>query len=80
MGKLLAISKYLEEGEHFEIPLHLFRETKDGEVFDIMLHADNGDKTFSLIDDLPVRGIGGEGVYTQLIIKNIISVGSFVEE
>ena len=69
MGELLAISKYLEAGEHFVVPLHLFRKTKDGEVFDVMLHVDNGDKTFSLVDDKPVRMIDGEGIYTQLVVE-----------
>lgn len=80
MGELLAISKYLEVGEYFKIPLHLFRETKDGEIFNVMLHVDNGDKVFSLLDDMPVRGDDGEGVYTQLIIKNIIPAGDSVGE
>ena len=70
MGELLAISKYLEVGEHFEIPLHLFRKTKDGEVFTVMLHADDGDKKFDLSKDAPVRDDKGEGVYTELIIES----------
>ena len=73
-GELLAISKYLSAGEHIKVPLHLFREAKDGEVFTAMLHADDGDKIFDLSKDAPVRNDKGEGVYTELIIENLMPV------
>ena len=73
-GELLAISKYLPKGEHIKVPLRLFREAKDGEVFTVMLHADDGDKIFNLSKDTPVRDSNGEGIYTELIIENLMPV------
>ena len=71
-GELLAISKYLPKGEHIKVPLRLFREVKNGEVFTAMLHADDGDKIFDLSNDSPVRDNKGEGVYTELVIEDVM--------
>ena len=79
-GELLAISKYLSAGEHVRVPLHLFREAKDGEVFTAMLHADDGDKIFDLSKDVPVRDDKGEGVYTELIIEDFMPNEETVDE
>ena len=79
-GELLAISKYLSAGEHTKVPLRLFREAKDGEVFTVMLHADDGDKIFDLSKDAPVRDDKGGGVYTELVIENIMPVPEPVDE
>ena len=73
-GELLAVSDFLNTGEHFRIPLQLIREVKNGEVFTVMLHADDGDKFFNLSNDAPVRDDLGGGVYTYLIIEDIIPI------
>ena len=79
-GELLAISKYLSAGEHIKVPLRLFREAKNGEVFTAMLHADDGDKTFDLSNDSPVRDSKGEGVYTELIIEDLMPIEEFINK
>lgn len=79
-GELLAVSKYLEAGEHVKIPLQLLRKVQDGEVFTAMLHIDDGDKLFSLSDDVPIRDDSGEGVYAQIVIKNFMPVIPIVED
>ena len=79
-GELLAISKYLSAGEHTKILLRLFREARDGEVFTEMLHADDGDKIFDLSKDAPVRDDKGEGIYTELVIEDIMPSEEAVDE
>ncbi len=79
-GELLAISKYLSAGEHTKILLRLFREARDGEVFTAMLHADDGDKIFDLSKDAPVRDDKGEGIYTELVIEDIMPSEEAVDE
>jgi hypothetical protein len=70
-GEILGTSKYLSAGEHVRVPVILSRDVKNGEVFNAMVHGDNGDKKFDITKDAPLRDRDGNGYFTNIEIQNI---------
>jgi hypothetical protein len=60
-GSVLGYSKLLPAGTHNNVPIRLSRKTVKGEIIYAMLHKDNGDKTYSSVDE-PIKGSDGESM------------------
>ncbi|PIQ67266.1 hypothetical protein COY25_00970 [Candidatus Uhrbacteria bacterium CG_4_10_14_0_2_um_filter_41_7] len=52
---IIGTSEYLEAGEHSDIVINLEQEMLPGYMYITLLHADNGDKVYETMKDLPVK-------------------------
>lgn len=72
-GEVLGSSRYLPAGRYTDVPVIFSRTVSAGEVFDVMLHKDNGDHVFNIATDPPFRGKNGNSVHAQLVIEGTAS-------
>lgn len=52
---IIGTSEYLEAGEHNDLVIHLDEEMLPGFMYITLLHADDGDKSYETMKDLPVK-------------------------
>ncbi|MCK5027458.1 MAG: hypothetical protein KAS07_03490 [Candidatus Pacebacteria bacterium] len=77
-GEILGTSSFLRIGEYTNIPIALTRSVKNGESFTAMIHEDNGDRTFSIVDDGVYRNEEENSIFTQIFIQDIIPPNSLI--
>jgi hypothetical protein len=73
MGEVLGTSVYLPRGEYTNVPISLARTVTHGEVFDAVLHKDNGDRTFNILTDGLFKNNSGFGVITHISVLDVPS-------
>ncbi len=63
-GNALGATR-LDAGTYEDIHVELLRNTVPAEIYDIVLHKDNGDRIFNLEDDFPFRDSGGNPIMVK---------------
>lgn len=71
MGEVLGTSVFLPKGEYTNVPILLARNVTHGEVFDAVLHKDNGDRVFNILTDGLFKNSSGFGVITHISVLDI---------
>jgi len=66
-GAILGSSELLRAGGHENVGVKLSREVESGEALYAMLHADNGDGSFTANDDAPV--IDSAGAIIMMVFR-----------
>lgn len=56
-------------GERNNVPVELLRATEAGKTYYAMLHADDGDKSFDIGKDLPIKDSSGNVVMVKFTAK-----------
>jgi len=69
LGEILGTSIFLPKGEYTNLPILLSRNVRDGEIFDIVLHRDNGDRIFNIKDDTLYRNEEGVGAIAHISVR-----------
>ncbi|MDP3764302.1 MAG: hypothetical protein Q8Q95_01645 [bacterium] len=70
---LVGTSRFLEAGTHTYVPVDLVKEYKQGQRLYVVLHKDNGDAIYNLVQDFPVRDRRGFDIADSFSIR----VGGF---
>ena len=70
---LVGTSRFLEAGTHTYVPVDLVKEYKPGQRLYVVLHKDNGDAIYNLVQDFSVRDRRGFDISDSFLIR----VGGF---
>jgi hypothetical protein len=59
---ILGNSSYLDAGTHNNVKVQLSRAVKENDTLHVMLHGDDGDKSFSESKDTDIKGRSGQPI------------------
>ena len=67
---LVGTSRFLEAGTHTYVPVDLVKEYKTGQLLYVVLHKDNGDAIYNLVQDYSVKDKRGFDVADSFLIRD----------
>ena len=67
---LVGTSRFLEAGTHTYVPVDLVKEYKSGQLLYVVLHKDNGDAFYNLVQDYSVKDKRGFDVADSFLIRD----------
>ncbi len=66
---LVGTSRFLEAGKHTYVPVDLVKEYKPGQLLYVVLHKDNGDAIYNLVQDPAVKDKRGFDISDSFLIR-----------
>lgn len=67
---LVGTSRFLEAGTHTYVPVDLVKEYKPGQRLYVVLHKDNGDAIYNLVQDTAIRDKRGFDIADSFLIRS----------
>jgi hypothetical protein len=68
-GTLVGTSRFLPAGKYQYVPVDLVKEYKEGQRLYVLIHKDNGDSIYNLVQDPVVKDSKGVEVMADFVIK-----------
>lgn len=68
-GTLVGTSRFLPAGKYQYVPVDLVKEYKPGQRLYVLIHKDNGDSIYNLVQDPVVKDSDGIEIMDDFVIK-----------